>query len=86
LLARPELRDIRAFMKDCPSNLTVYDPLILKNARQAAAGLGFVRCLCSLEDAPIRRKHPAKRPSSPTCRPVRERRSEGMGRNPVVRK
>jgi glycosyltransferase involved in cell wall biosynthesis len=30
LLARPEMRDIRAFMKDCPSNLTVYDPLILK--------------------------------------------------------
>jgi hypothetical protein len=30
LLARPELDDIRAFMKDCPSNLTVYDPLILK--------------------------------------------------------
>jgi hypothetical protein len=30
LLARPQLRDIRAFMKDCPSNLTVYDPLILK--------------------------------------------------------
>jgi Glycosyl transferase family 2 len=30
LLAQPELRDIRAFMKDCPSNLTVYDPLILK--------------------------------------------------------
>jgi hypothetical protein len=29
LLARPELRDIRAFMRDCPSNLTVYDPLIL---------------------------------------------------------
>jgi hypothetical protein len=24
------LRDIRAFMKDCPSNLRVYDPLILK--------------------------------------------------------
>jgi hypothetical protein len=30
LLARPEMRDIRAFMKDCPSNLTVYDPLILE--------------------------------------------------------
>ncbi|HEY7664523.1 MAG TPA: glycosyltransferase [Xanthobacteraceae bacterium] len=30
LLARPELRDIRAFVRDCPSNLTVYDPLILK--------------------------------------------------------
>jgi glycosyltransferase involved in cell wall biosynthesis len=30
LLAQAELRDIRAFMKDCPSNLTVYDPLILK--------------------------------------------------------
>ena len=30
LLARPEMRDIRAFMKDCPSNLTVYDPMILK--------------------------------------------------------
>lgn len=30
LLARPQLRDIRAFMRDCPSNLTVYDPLILK--------------------------------------------------------
>ena len=30
LLARSEMRDIRAFMKDCPSNLTVYDPLILK--------------------------------------------------------
>jgi hypothetical protein len=30
LLAQPELRDIRAFMKDCPSNLAVYDPLILK--------------------------------------------------------
>jgi len=30
LLARPQMRDIRAFMKDCPSNLTVYDPLILK--------------------------------------------------------
>jgi hypothetical protein len=29
LLAQPELRDIRAFIKDCPSNLTVYDPLIL---------------------------------------------------------
>jgi glycosyltransferase involved in cell wall biosynthesis len=29
LLARPQLRDIRAFMRDCPSNLTVYDPLIL---------------------------------------------------------
>jgi Glycosyl transferase family 2 len=29
LLAQPELRDIRAFMRDCPSNLTVYDPLIL---------------------------------------------------------
>jgi glycosyltransferase involved in cell wall biosynthesis len=30
LLGRPAMRDIRAFMKDCPSNLTVYDPLILK--------------------------------------------------------
>jgi hypothetical protein len=30
LLRRPAMRDIRAFMKDCPSNLTVYDPLILK--------------------------------------------------------
>jgi glycosyltransferase involved in cell wall biosynthesis len=30
LLAQAELRDIRAFMKDCPSNLTVYDPLLLK--------------------------------------------------------
>ena len=30
LLARPEMRDIRAFMKDCPSNFTVYDPLILR--------------------------------------------------------
>jgi glycosyltransferase involved in cell wall biosynthesis len=30
LLARPQLRDIRAFLQDCPSNLTVYDPLILK--------------------------------------------------------
>jgi glycosyltransferase involved in cell wall biosynthesis len=30
LLARPQLRDIRDFMRDCPSNLTVYDPLILK--------------------------------------------------------
>ena len=30
LLARPELRDIRAFMRDCPSNLTVYDPLLLE--------------------------------------------------------
>jgi glycosyltransferase involved in cell wall biosynthesis len=29
LLARPELSDIRAFIRDCPSNLTVYDPLIL---------------------------------------------------------
>jgi glycosyltransferase involved in cell wall biosynthesis len=29
LLRRPQLRDIRSFMKDCPSNLTVYDPLIL---------------------------------------------------------
>ena len=29
ILARAEFRDIRAFMKDCPSNLTVYDPLIL---------------------------------------------------------
>jgi hypothetical protein len=29
LLARPQLRDIRAFMRNCPSNLTVYDPLIL---------------------------------------------------------
>lgn len=28
LLAQPKLRDIRAFMKDCPSNLTVYDPLL----------------------------------------------------------
>jgi hypothetical protein len=30
LLAQPQLRDIRAFMKNCPSNLTVYDPLILR--------------------------------------------------------
>jgi glycosyltransferase involved in cell wall biosynthesis len=30
LLARRELRDIRAFIRDCPSNLTVYDPLILR--------------------------------------------------------
>jgi hypothetical protein len=30
LLARPEMCDIRALMKDCPSNLTVYDPLILR--------------------------------------------------------
>jgi glycosyltransferase involved in cell wall biosynthesis len=30
LLARTDMRDIRVFMKDCPSNLTVYDPLILK--------------------------------------------------------
>ncbi len=29
LLARTELRDIRAFMRACPSNMTVYDPLIL---------------------------------------------------------
>lgn len=29
LLARPQLRDIRAFVRSCPSNLTVYDPLIL---------------------------------------------------------
>jgi glycosyltransferase involved in cell wall biosynthesis len=29
LLAQPKSRDIRAFLKDCPSNLTVYDPLIL---------------------------------------------------------
>jgi glycosyltransferase involved in cell wall biosynthesis len=29
LLARPDLHDIRAFIRDCPSNLTVYDPLIL---------------------------------------------------------
>jgi glycosyltransferase involved in cell wall biosynthesis len=31
LLARPQLRDIRDFMRDCPSNFTVYDPLILKH-------------------------------------------------------
>src|SRR5262249_8489991 len=30
LLAQAELRDVRAFMKECPSNLTVYDPLLLK--------------------------------------------------------
>jgi hypothetical protein len=30
LLAQPQLRDIRTFVKDCPSNLLVYDPLILK--------------------------------------------------------
>jgi glycosyltransferase involved in cell wall biosynthesis len=30
LLGRADMRDIRAFMRDCPSNLTVYDPLILK--------------------------------------------------------
>jgi glycosyltransferase involved in cell wall biosynthesis len=30
LLAQADFRDIRAFMRDCPSNLTVYDPLILK--------------------------------------------------------
>jgi glycosyltransferase involved in cell wall biosynthesis len=30
LLARADMRDIRAFMRDCPSNLTVYDPLILR--------------------------------------------------------
>jgi hypothetical protein len=30
LLAQPELRDIRAFMKECPSNLAVYEPLILR--------------------------------------------------------
>jgi glycosyltransferase involved in cell wall biosynthesis len=30
LLARPQLRDIRDFMRVCPSNLTVYDPLILR--------------------------------------------------------
>jgi glycosyltransferase involved in cell wall biosynthesis len=29
ILARADLRDIRAFMRDCPSNLTVYDPLLL---------------------------------------------------------
>jgi glycosyltransferase involved in cell wall biosynthesis len=29
LLARKEMRDIRAFMRACPSNMTVYDPLIL---------------------------------------------------------
>jgi len=29
LLARKEMRDVRAFMRACPSNLTVYDPLIL---------------------------------------------------------
>jgi glycosyltransferase involved in cell wall biosynthesis len=29
LLARADFRDIRAFMKECPSNLTVYDPLIM---------------------------------------------------------
>jgi putative sugar O-methyltransferase len=29
LLAQPQLRDIRAFVKDCPSNLAIYDPLIL---------------------------------------------------------
>jgi glycosyltransferase involved in cell wall biosynthesis len=29
LLAQPQFRDVRAFLKDCPSNLTVYDPLIL---------------------------------------------------------
>jgi hypothetical protein len=30
LLAQPEMRDIRAFMKECPSNLTVYDPVLLE--------------------------------------------------------
>jgi glycosyltransferase involved in cell wall biosynthesis len=30
LLSRPHLRDVRAFIGDCPSNLTVYDPLILE--------------------------------------------------------
>ena len=30
LLAQADFRDIRAFMRDCPSNLSVYDPLILK--------------------------------------------------------
>ena len=30
LLAQSQMRDIRALMKDCPSNLTVYDPLIVK--------------------------------------------------------
>jgi len=30
LLSRREFRDIRASMKQCPSNLTVYDPLILR--------------------------------------------------------
>jgi glycosyltransferase involved in cell wall biosynthesis len=29
LLAHPGLRDVREFIRDCPSNLTVYDPLIL---------------------------------------------------------
>jgi glycosyltransferase involved in cell wall biosynthesis len=29
ILGRADLHDIRAFMKDCPSNLTVYDPLLL---------------------------------------------------------
>jgi hypothetical protein len=29
LLRRPQFRDIRACLKDCPSNLTVYDPLLI---------------------------------------------------------
>ena len=29
ILARADFRDVRAFIKDCPSNLTVYDPLML---------------------------------------------------------
>jgi glycosyltransferase involved in cell wall biosynthesis len=30
LLRRPELGDVRAFMRDCPSNFAVYDPLFMR--------------------------------------------------------
>jgi hypothetical protein len=78
LLAQPELRDIRAFMKDCPSNLTVYDPLILSLLARRPRDWDF--CVAygrwKLRECTIQQKYRARHLVARLCSIARVRRSK----------
>ena len=80
LLAPPEMNHTGAFMKDCPSNLTVYDPLICDCFGQTTARLGFIRYICALEDTRVCGSDARKTASAPGRKPI----SGGADLSPAV--
>ena len=72
LLARPEMRDIRALHEGLPiepHGLRSFDP---EGLGQTTARLGFIRRICALEDTRVCGSDARKRTSSPGRKPIQE--------------